>query len=202
MKLRYSFVLLFGLITLSGCGRKRIKYFPPIDRNRAYVHRNDDLMLTVYALSRNEAKSVFGIDVVDHGYQTLQMRMTNCGPHEYVLRPSYHGLPCVSGKHIARQMHYDTSQWMTWSSLGALLFLWEAIPCLIVPAGLSMREYNQKVTQDMRRHTLSKRETITIAPYEAVNKFIFVATSLYSPDFAISFLNNDTKKLVTFDVKV
>lgn len=197
-----KFICLIVLISLFSSCKQRRRWFPPIDKFTSFYQEKSGLAVTVKALSKSQAYEYFGFDVQSEGYRPLQVRIKNHTSSTFVLRPSYHDFACVSGKHIAKHMHYDTFHWMTYLTLPAIYFFWPLIPIAIIPAGLGMKAYNKKTTRDMRKMTLSNNESLEVLPYETVSKFIFVQENSYRAHFDLSFFNIDNKSLITYDVKV
>jgi hypothetical protein len=196
-------IFLFLMIALFASACKRAhKKFLPVDKYSGYMHEQDGLEVAVKNISRTQAQEMFGFDVYGQGLRPLQLRIKNYSPSTFVMRPSYHELSCVSGKKVARHMHYDTFNWMTYLTMPALFFFWPLISFAIIPAGLGMKAYNKKTTRDMRKLTLNCNQSLDVMPYETVSKFVFVEDDSFSKQFAINFFNTDKKALLTYSVKL
>lgn len=197
-----NIVLLLSLVLVAGCRQKNVKLFPSLKQAKTYQETRDNLSVTVKEFSHKETIDYFGVDLQSHGYQPLQVVMRNMSNNTFIIRPSYITVPLVSGKRIAQWMHYDTYSYVMWSSLPALFFWWPAVPCIIAPAGLGMREYNRKITKNLKYRSLNNKDGLEILPYETITKFMFVYASYYHAPFDISFLNKDTQELQTFFVNL
>ena len=204
MKLKSLGRVVVGLMVfvLAGCGPRNTRYFPKLEKPAARVAIKNNVKVIVHVLSRVECKDYFGVDVLAEGYLPLVMTIENHGPDTYVLRPSYFALPRASGKEISRFMHYDTYQRMVWLSLPALFYFWQAIPLLIIPYGLSCKHYNDKTTRNIRKKTWGRSEVLSIAPYETVQKFIFVAREAAAEQIQIKLYNEITRTLEIYPIDI
>jgi hypothetical protein len=192
-KRSFLFLLpLFFLVLLPGCmGRhaSRVRKFPEFRMGATCQAADNRLKVIVEELSSTRCEDYFGFDVKSYGYHPLMVEFANYTSDEYVLRPSYIGLDYVSGKKIAQEMHYNTTFHMQWMIPPALWYRWELIPFLVIPSGFWMRDCNKRMTRNIRRHSLSRREALIIHPYETVRKFIFVEDESYKRVFDLSLFN-------------
>ena len=195
-------IMCFVLILLVGCGPQNTRYFPHLNRDKTISAGKNDVIVSVHMLSHQDCDNYFGIDVIRQGYRPLMLTIENRSSDTYVLRPSYFVLPRVSGKEISRLMHYDTYRRMAWLTIPALIYFWEAIPLLIVPYGFSCKHYNDKTTRNIRKKTWGRSEVLTIAPYETVQKFIFVVNAAFASTLEIKLYNETTQKLETYTINV
>lgn len=204
MKLKNLGRVVVGLmvLVLAGCGPRNTRYFPRLAKSKAIVAVKNDVKVSVHLLSRAECDDYFGIDVRSEGYIPLVMTIENRGVDSYVLRPSYFVLPRVSGKEISRLMHYDTYQRMVWLSFPALIYFWQAIPLLVIPYGFSCKYYNDKTTRNIRKKTWGRSEVLTIAPYEIVQKFIFVVRDAIAQQLEIKLYNERTRNLEIYPIDI
>lgn len=190
------------LMILAGCGPRNTRYFPRLKDSAALVAEKNNITVSVHMLSRIDCDDYFGIDVIAEGYTPLVLTVKNHGADSYILRPSYFALPRVSGKEISRLMHYDTYQRVAWLTIPALIYFWQAIPLLIVPYGLSCRHYNDKTTRNIRKKTWGRSEVLTIAPYETVQKFIFIVDEAFTDELEIKLYNETTRTLEVYAIDV
>ncbi len=195
-------LLLIGLMMLAGCGPRDTRYMPKLGAEKFTLAESakDDVMVTAHLMSRKESEAYFGVDVIAEGYRPLILKIENKSLNSYVLHPSYLPMPRVSGKEISRLMHYDTYQRVVWLTLPALFLAWELVPIVIVPYGLSCRHYNHKTTRNVRKNTLRRTETLRIAPYEVVEKFVFVPESAFRSQFELTLYNETLRAIETFSV--
>jgi hypothetical protein len=186
------------LILLTGCGSRDTRYFPRLDKSKAIPIQKNSVTISVHALSAQDCDDYFGIDVMAHGYRPLLMTIENHSSDTYIMRPSYFDLPRVSGKEISRLMHYDTYSRVAWLTIPALIYLWEAIPFLIIPYGFACKRYNDKTTRNIRKKTWGRSEVLTIAPYETIQKFIFILDKTFTSPFEIKLYNETQRKLEVY----
>jgi hypothetical protein len=188
------------LMALTGCGPRDTRSFPKLKQQKAAHIEQHGVKVSVHLLSRQDCLAYFDIDVIAQGYRPLVLTIDNDTADGYVLRPSYLGMERVSGKEISRFMHYDTYQRVMWLALPALIYCWQVIPFVIVPYGLGCRHYNQKTTRNIRKKTLGRDDTVTIAPYENVRRFIFVPEESFRTVFDLALFNETTRTIETFSV--
>lgn len=189
------------LLLLAGCGPRDTRYFPKLKTASAVPVKKNQVTITTHPLSHEECEEYFGVDVISNGYFPFVMTIENNGPDAYVIRPSYFELPRVSGKKVSRLMHYDTYQRVVWMTIPALIFWWQAIPVLIVPYGLACRYYNDKTTRNIRKKTWGRTEVLYIAPYETIQKFVFVNESFHTT-FDIKLYNETQQVLEIYEIDV
>lgn len=191
------------LSVLAGCsyGPRDTRYFPKLKAESGVPVAKDNVTITMHPLSCADSEEYFGIDVLSQGYFPLVMTIENHGPDAYTIRPSYFALPRISGKKVSRLMHYDTYQRVVWLTLPALILWWQAIPAIIIPYGLACRYYNDKTTRNIRKKTWGRTEVLHIAPYETIQKFIFVNES-FSTNFDIKLYNETQKDLEVYSIDI
>lgn len=188
------------LMALTGCGPRDTRSFPQLRKQQAAQALQHGVTVSVHLLSRQDCLSYFDVDVIAQGYRPLLLTIDNSTEDGYVLRPSYLLLERVSGKEIARLMHYDTYQRVMWLALPAVIYCWQVIPFVIVPHGLGCRHYNNKTTRNIRKKTLGRDDTLMVAPYETVRRFIFVPEESFRTVFDIALFNETTRKIETFSL--
>lgn len=188
-------VVVCCLVLLTGCGPKDVRFFPRVKTHAAAVVTKQELDVVMHALSRQECDAYFGVDVIAEGVRPLLLTIQNRSADAYVVRPSYIPLTRISGKEVAQLMHYDTYQRVFWLTWPALIFWWPAIPCLVVPYGFGCQHYNKKTTKTLRKMTLGAHDVLDIAPYETVQRFIFVPDASFKTVFDMK-LYNETKRVL------
>ena len=201
MNIKISFCAgaLVALLVLTGCGPRDTRAFPRLKQQAARVEQHG-IEVSVHLLSRQDCVAYFDVDVIAHGYRPLVITIDNGTSDSYVLRPSYVGLDRVSGKEVSRLMHYDTYQRVMWMTLPAVIFCWQVIPFFIVPYGLGCRHYNHKTTRNIRKKTLGSHDTVAIAPYETIRRFMFVPEESFRTIFDVNLFNETTRKIETFSI--
>jgi hypothetical protein len=198
----FTGIIFTSLVLLTGCGPRETRYFPAHKHKHAIDITHKDLQVCLRLLDEQDCYDYFGYALTNLGYQALHLTVDNYGPDEYVFRPSYLDLPRESGEQIAKNMHYDTYTSVVLMTLPALIFLWEAIPLVVVPHGIYCKNYNAKTTQYIADKTLEHDETFSIAPYETVQKLIFVKSEALKLMFELKFFNKTSRKLLTYDINL
>lgn len=198
---------LFGiscmLAVLSGCGGgyENLKIFPRLDSRLTAKETVEQVEIEAKALTHQETVDHFGVDLIDQGYRPLVLKISNKSSSTYVLRPSYVGLPLVSGKHVGKLLHYDTAQWVAWTALPAFLFAWPLIPCAVLPMGIAMADHNRRASKTLKKRTFGPHDTLIILPREAVTRFLFIPEIQFSSTFELSLFNEKTENVIKFVVR-
>lgn len=189
------------LLLLVGCGGpKDVRFFP---ETKGFSGIRNGLKVAIHALLPEECISYFGYNVnAESGCSVLLLTIDNDTPDKYTFRPSDFPLKRISGEQVAQGMHYDTYQRMFWLITPALIFYWPAIPFVVIPYGLRCRQYNADITRMLAGKTLDADDTLTIAPYETVQRFIFVPNDGLKPLFTIKLYNETKGNLEQFAMNV
>lgn len=199
-KFLHKILALAILMALTGCGPRDTRYFPKLKTNKAAQVTQNNITISINVLSRQDCLAYFDCDVIAQGYRPLLLTIDNTTSDAYVLRPSYLDVERVSGKEIARFMHYDTYNRVLWFVVPAFYYAMPLIPCVIIPYGLSCRHYNQKTTRNIRKKTLGREDTVEIAPYETVQRFIFIPEESFKTILDIKLFNETTRMVEAFSV--
>lgn len=199
-KVSHIISLVFCLMLLPHCGSRDVRLFPRLKAQKMVAINQSQIEVAVTVMSRKECGEYFGVDVIAEGVRPLVLNINNKSADTYVLRPSYLALTRVSGKEVAKLMHYDTYQRVFWSTWPAIIFWWPAVPFLIVPYGFSCKHYNMKTTKTLRKMTLGAHDVLEIAPYESVQRFIFVPDASFRTIFDIKLYNETKHALEVFPI--
>ncbi len=200
-----------ALFLLPACehqkGRDYLKRFPRIEYGCDYSGLQDGVSLKVHLFSKQDSKDYFGSTnfgfsdkVISEGFLPIHINISNDSNSAYTLRPSYLDLLVQPSNRVAKVLHSDTYNYVTWLTLPALMFYWQAIPMLVIPMGLNMRRSNQKISENLQHNALQTWKAVTIAPYETIDKFIFVRPQDFKQSFILKLFNEDERKLITFNV--
>ena len=164
--------------------------------------------MRIHLLSRQDSKEYFGSSslgkdlIINNGYLPIHINIENNTNNYLHLRPSYIDLTIQPSNRIAKLLHVDTSHAMYCLCVPALLFWWQAIPFIIIPMGLNMRRSNQKIGENLQFNALQTWKEVSIAPYEIIDKFVFIRARDFKQRFGIRLFNEDERKLISFDVNL
>lgn len=206
-----SIFLYCTLFLLPGCEHQKerdyLKRFPRIEYGCDYSGFQNNISLKVHLFSKQDSKDYFGTNnfgfndkVISQGFLPIHINISNDSNCAYTLRPSYLDLLVQPSNRVAKVLHADTYNYVTWLTLPALMFYWQAIPMFVIPMGLNMRRSNQKITENLQHNALQTWKSITISPYETIDKFIFVHIQDFKQSFTLKLFNEDNRKLLTFNV--
>lgn len=201
LKILIFFVL---LILIPACKRQAAYFsgFPELHFAPTNSFRQGDLIVLVKAMGPEETNQHFGVRFADSGYIPIHLRIINTGAKNYVLSPSYIFLPLVSNSTIAELLHYNTSLFMWSAGAPAFLFFWPAT--LIVGAeGYDMYKTNQKIDELAKQCCIDKQsEAFILAPYDRIDRFMFIEKSAYVPAFELKLYDGIEKQFVNFTIEL
>ncbi len=199
-----TYFSIFSIILLASCSKKptNLKHCPALSSDRTVQHVRDNLIFSYEVLLSHQSKEYFGVDLPASDYYPVHLSFVNTSAYCYTIRPSYINTSLASPQKISKLLHYNTSLYVLTASWPALLFFWQLIPVVIAPTGYAMSKNNKKITHYIRRNSLHGTDTLDIAPYARVDKFIFIKAADLRPDFTIRVLNEDTKELLLFTVSM
>ncbi len=209
----YSSIIIFFGCLLPGCrvrveehNRDYLKRFPRIEFGCDYSGREANVDLKVHVFSKKDSKQYFGSTMfgndllIKEGYLPIHINISNNSNAHYTFQPSYINLIVQPSNRVANHLHVDTQWYMTWYGIPTFLFFWELVPLVIIPMGISMKRSNAKITQNLQHNALQTWKSLSIAPYETIDKFIFVRTYDFKQNFELKLFNDDDRKLITFNV--
>lgn len=191
------------ILTLSSCIDKvnQLKYLPVINISDSFYQIQDDIALTARALSAVESKKHFGVDLTNHGYIPIQIKIENRTPDNYIIRPSYIDLTIADSCKIAKLLHWDTSTFVMTTGCLSLLFWWPAT-IWVGQTGYDMYKMNRSANENVKEISVHSNQAIEIPPYDILNKFIFINKADFKSRFTIKLFNSIKRQLVVFDINV
>ena len=161
-----------------------------------YSETIENVTLACKPLSREECKRFFDRDIIDKGYQPVQMTIVNDSSRYILFSTQGISLPVCSPQEVAEKCHTSTAGRA--SAYGvAGIFIWP----LLVPAvvdGVGSSQANTKLDRDFNEKNM---EQMVINPYATHNGIVFFSKSEYQDSFFVRLVDKETTQKFEYHVK-
>ena len=179
--------LLFLLLPLlSACTRYEASALSSIELQQT----TEELNVAAKAFSKADCRYYLDRDVLQKGYQPVQLYIENGSGKSYLISLARVGLPVASAEEVSRKMHSSTLARIAGYGAAALL----ATPLFAVPAvvdGYRSARSNGQLDQDFLAKGAHDR---VIPPHSYVNMILFVPKEGYRERFQVTFLEEKTHR--------
>ena len=152
-----------------------------------------EVACAVKVFTKDDCRRYYDKDLIDKGYQPIQITISNQSKSYYLFSKDGISLPTVPPEEVAKKAYRST----TGRAVGygvAGLFIWP----LLIPAvvdGVGSSNANTQMDIDFAAKRL--QETI-IQPYSTINGVIFVPTTELQQNLIINIINRETADKLTF----
>lgn len=184
------------LLVLCGC----IGIHDPIRVSVNHYEQQQQLAVSASILDNQRSTELFGAELTEYMVVPVCVQIHNNGPHTYTMYPSYIDVPQVDIAALCEQLHYDTSWYAMVLTVPSFIWLWQAIPLVVVPACMQLHAYNQRITTNVRKYAFSAQEALVIHPYEQVKFLILLDATSYTSHISMRIFDNYTQELLPFDI--
>jgi hypothetical protein len=185
-------------LTFSGCATYRLE---PVEKapflDRLETQAQDNVTVSVAALSDEEAKKIFGVSMAHRGVQPIWLKIQNESDSPYIFNqhsidPNYY-----SSAEAAYMNHVRTGKWLI--ILGALSFV-----CLPVALGIPAEYINAKITNDRINRIFEKRGIANniVMPHETISGFVFTPLHEGTRKIDLKLYGEKEEKVFTFFVEI
>lgn len=160
----------------------------------AKFNKQGDVTVAVKVLSEEECKQYFDKNIIRKGYQPIQITIDNQSKCWYVLSKDRISLSSAPPHEVAQKSHRSTGGRVAAYTVGGFL----TVGLLFIPAivdGVGSGKANRQMDRDF---TTKGVEEVEIEPFKIVNKVIFVPTSEFRPNLAITIIDKETQDKLTF----
>lgn len=193
------FILLLFLVFVSfyGCASYKPTPLPNLQPEFAtYSESIENVTLACKTLSKEECKKYFDRDIIDKGYQPVQMTIVNDTDNAILFHPDGVSLPVCPPEEVAEKCHTSTAGRATAYGVGALILWPLAVPAIV--DGVKSSQANTQLDRDFSEKNI---EQMVINPYTTHNGVIFISNKDYQESFAVKLVNRETKQKYEFYVK-
>lgn len=157
----------------------------------------EGIVVMARALTKEDCRRYLDRDIVDFGYQPVQLFIQNNSEKSYFFSMNRVTLPAAPLYEVAQKAHTWTATRATCYGVGALFVFPLIIPAII--DGMGSANANRALDADFSMKTASDQR---LFPYSHLNKIIFVPQHEYHPYFQVGLLQEGTNEMLFLDVQV
>ena len=161
-----------------------------------YAETVEAVTLACKALSREDCKRYFDRDIIDKGFQPVQMTIINNSDKYLLFSTQGVSLPVCSPQEVADKCHTSTVGRATGYGVAGLI-VWP----LLIPAvvdGVSSSQANTKLDSDFGQKGM---EQTVINPYSTHNGIIFFTKDDYQDSFNVRLVDRETKRKLEYSIR-
>jgi len=191
-----SSVIASAFIFLSGCASYNASSLNTLTSEAVFSSvEKQDLIVVAKTFDPSDCKRYLDRNVIAEGYQPVQLYIENNSDKDYIFSLNRISLPFVRSEEVAKKVHTSTVGRAVGYGVGAL-FLWPfAIPAIV--DGIKSSEANQALDNDFSTKAASDQ---VISSHSYFNKLLFVPINDYQPNFRITLIEKDSKKIKEVEV--
>ena len=196
---RFSIIVISILLMLApyGCATYKAAPLPILQPEFApYSETIDGVTLSCKTLSEAECKKYFDRDIIDKGYQPVQLSIKN-DTKKYILFSNQGvSLPVCSPEEVAEKVHTSTAGRAAGYGVAGI-FIWP----LLIPAvvdGISSSQANTNLDRDFSDKNM---EQIIINPFGTHSGIIFISNNDFQDSFFVSLVDKETKEKLEYNVR-
>ena len=180
---------------MSQNGKEGADWQPP-STIREFLAEDDHVKLSIKALTVEESEKYLKKDLLDLGYQPVEVTIENGSSDPYLFSPDSVALPLVEGGKIAKKILKASIP----RSIGfkiASLFFWPISIPGAVDSILTNKSY-RKLKKELR--SKSVRQEI-IAPYSSMHRVFFILKENSLNSFTVTLENQETLESRVFPIE-
>ena len=198
VRLKYIFLPCFIFIIFSfGCAKYKAATLPSLQPESApYSETINDVTLSCKTLSQDECKRFFDRDIIQKGYQPIQISIKNDTKRYLLFSPEGVSLPVCSPQEVAEKCHTSTAGRAVGYGVAALIIWPFIIPAVVDGVGSS--EANTKLDRDFDEKNM---EQMVINPYVTHSGVIFVSNKDFQESFYVRLVDKETKEKIEYHVR-
>jgi hypothetical protein len=166
----------------------------PIRQAELPALEKKEVLLTAKALDGEASKAFLGEDLVDHGYQPIQITIQNNSPRSAVLAKEKIELSTASASDIAWEVTKGSIPRAVAYKIASFFFWPFLIPSTI--DSITTLKSIGDLKRDLQAKTVSQEE---ILPYSTVTRVIFVPKEEYRSSFQVTLVDLKSGKHLVFD---
>jgi len=180
-----------------GCASYKATSLPTLQPEFApFSETINGVTLSCKTLSKAECKKYFDRDIIDNGYQPVQLSIRN-DTKEYILFSNQGvSLPVCSPEEVAEKVHTSTAGRAVGYGVAGL-FIWP----LLIPAvvdGVASSQANTNLDRDFSDKNM---EQIIINPYATHSGIIFISNNDFQDSFFVRLVDKETKEKFEYNVR-
>ncbi len=131
-------------------------------------------------LDHEKSKTTLGADLIDRGYQPVQIVIHNPTAHSFLFSPDHVSLPSSSGSKVAMSISKKAIPRSIGYKIAGFLFWPFMIPSTID----SIRTYSKHraLKKEFKAHSVKKE---IVSPYSTIHRVLFVPLNEYNENFSL-----------------
>ncbi len=180
---------------LSGCARYNARSLNSLSSDLMTTSKSKGVGVVARTFTQADCKRYLDRDVINEGYQPVQVYLQNNTAKSYSFSLNRISLPHAAPEEVAEKVHTSTAGRVAGYGAGALI-LWP----LVIPAivdGVMSSQANERLDNDF--YSKAAKDQV-VNPYSHINTLIFVPCSSYVNDFTITLIDQETNEPVLLNV--
>lgn len=188
------------LLAVSSCANYRAMSLATIPQEHHQKNSNlKELSIACKVFNEIDCEKYLGRDVLDEGYQPVQLTITNHSPKNFTFSSKRVSLALADAQEVANSVHTSTAKRVGLYTAGGVV----TSGLLFIPAvvdGIKSAEANKQLDNDYNEKAKS---SVAIGSFETVNVVLFASLDEEHDlkTFNVTFINQDTKQPVTIEVQ-
>lgn len=166
-----------------------------------YNEKRDGIELRVKRLSGPESHRQFGRDLVDFGYQPIEITILNDSTDQLLIRASSIDLQHVSAKRVCEDTERSVLGLLSGPAYLAVFFAWPVL-APVIGVGVWLSGCNKSVKTKIREKFFGGDKVVELLPYEQLSRYVFVPTNTSTERFNLYLFKRQEKMYVPFTVKL
>ena len=197
-KIIYFILVLFAVqTTLYGCASYKPAPLTSLQPEFApYSETIEKVTLSCKTLSKAECKKYFDRDIIEKGYQPVQLSIKNDTKKYILFSTQGVSLPVSSPEEVAEKCHTSTAGRAVGYGVAGL-FIWP----LLIPAvvdGVGSSQANTNLDRDFSDKNM---EQIIINPFATHSGIIFISNNDFQDSFFVRLVDKETKEKFEYNVR-
>lgn len=186
-------------LTLSGCASYRAAPLNTLSSDVIQTRSNNEtVLISAKAFNKSDCKKYLDRDVMNKGYQPVQLYIENNSDKNYLFSLNRISLSCARPEEVAEKVHTSTAgRSVGYGAAACLTCGLFAIPAIV--DGVKSSNANEALDNDFSAKTARDQ---TIFQHSHFNKLIFVPVNEYQQTFTVTLIDQATNKPKTFNVVV
>ena len=197
----YCLIASLGVLLLSGCASYSASPLNSLGPDVVIHYAQDSeggIAIVAKAFNKSDCKRYLDRDVIEQGYQPVQLYIQNNSNKDYAFTLNRISLPCARAEEVAEKVHTSTAGRATGYGAAAVLTCGLfAIPAIV--DGVKSSNANTALDNDFSAKTA--RDQI-IFRHSHFNKLLLVPTNEYQSRVTVTLMDLESNKPKTFDVTI
>ena len=168
----------------------------PSSTIKEFLAEENHVKLSIKALDAEESKRYLKKDLLDMGYQPVQLTVENGSSDPYLFSQGSVGLPTVEGSQIAKTILKASIPRSIAFKIAGFFFWPISIPSTI--DGILTNKSYRKLKKQLSSKSV---RTEVVAPYSSVHRVFFVLEEDYQSSFDVTLENQETLESKVFHVE-